>query len=99
MCKVVCAYLCVAIIAQSQRIGSGQTQQVFASYAGMSGGQLDCRNRCLWSISPFDCGYKVENFRDCAVIAMQKKIGADTRDLLGACTKQIIDFRQLRHRY
>ena len=27
---------------------SGHTRQVFVSYAGMSAGQSDCRNRCLW---------------------------------------------------
>ena len=39
-------YLHVAIIAQSQRIGSGQTWFFLGSYAGRLTGQSNCRNRC-----------------------------------------------------
>ena len=51
----------IATIAQSQGVGSGQTQRVSVSYTGMSASQSDCRNRCLWLINSFDCGHKVEN--------------------------------------
>ena len=40
--------LCKLIVAQSWRIGSGQTWQIFISSAGMSVDQSDCRRRCLW---------------------------------------------------
>ena len=49
----------VAIIVQSQRIGSGQTRCVFVSYAGNVDGQG--RRRCLSVVSePFGQEHKVE---------------------------------------
>ena len=41
-------------ITQSRRKGSGQTRQVFVSYAGMCAGQSDCRMKCLRLTSTFD---------------------------------------------